>query len=39
MNIRVVGITLYFFMLIPTVWDENVVLDVSEIGDMVAIAR
>ena len=28
-----------FFMSIPTVWDESVVLDVSEIGDVVAIAR
>lgn len=28
-----------FFLSIPTVWDESVVLGVSEIGDVVAIAR
>lgn len=28
-----------FFLSIPTVWDESVVLDVSEVGEVVAIAR
>ena len=28
-----------FFLLIPTVWDESVVLDVSDVGEVVAIVR